>query len=318
LTVRVDAQRKEIGRRLKAYRLGSGLTAEEIARRLHISRAALYRLEAGEIVKLETLDALAQVLDTSLASLLGVGVEYYSKAGAYFERMRQLEGEAERIIAHFNPVSFLVTSADYLRHLRQMLVEALPPVEQADPAALAEIDTVMAILAERKTAPRQPKIISLISVPEIERFLELGLIGRFDLLPLEWRRRRAAARREVEHIIGMFASATSAVELGLIDETMPNVTFQLFQKRDEMVLALSPFRLGEQPNLRHGVATVTEAPEAVALYRRLAADLWRGALRGPRAVARLNEVVARSGGGDEALSARRLTLEAARPRKSRA
>ncbi len=316
--MRVDSKRKEIGRRLRAYRLGSCLTAEEIARRLRISRAALYRLEAGEIVKLETLDALAQVLDTSLGSLLGVGAEYYSKAGAYFERMRQLEEQAERIIAHFNPVSFLVTSADYLHHLRQMLVEALPPGERDDPAARAEIDSVIAILAERKIAPRRPKIQNLISVPEIERFLELGLIGRFDLLPLEWRRRREAARREVEHIIGMFAAAKPGIELGLIDETMPNVTFQLFQKRNEVVLALSPFRLGEQPNLRHGVATVTAAPEAVALYRKLAADLWEDALKGPRAVARLQAVVARSAGNDARLPERRLTLEAARFTKSRA
>lgn len=315
--MRVDAQRKEIGRRLRAYRLGSRLTAEEIARRLRISRAALYRLEAGEIVKLETLDALAQVLDTSLVSLLGVGVEYYSKAGAYFERVRQLEGEAERIVAHFNPVSFLVTSADYLGHLRQMLVEALPPAERDDSAALTEIDKVMAILAERKTAPHRPKIQSLISVPEIERFLELGLIGRFDLPPLEWRCRRAAARREVEHIIAMFAAAQPGIELGLIDETMPNVTFQLFQKRNETVLALSPFRLGEQPNLWHGVATVTAAPEAVALYRKLASDLWDGALKGRRAVSRLNEVVARSASSEPA-TARSLTPEAARLRKSRA
>ncbi len=316
--MRVDSKRKDIGRRLRAYRLGSCLTAEEIARRLRISRAALYRLEAGEIVKLETLDALAQVLDTSLGSLLGVGAEYYSKAGAYFERMRQLEEQAEQIIAHFNPVSFLVTSVDYLRHLHQMLVEALPPGERDDPSARAEIDSVIAILAERKTAPRRPKIQNLISVPEIERFLELGLIGRFDLLPLEWHRRRAAARREVEHIIGMFAAAKPGIELGLIDETMPNVTFQLFQKRNEVVLALSPFRLGEQPNLRHGVATVTAAPEAVALYRKLAADLWDDALKGPRAVARLQAVVGRSAGNDARLPERRLTPEAARFTKSRA
>jgi transcriptional regulator with XRE-family HTH domain len=33
----------EIGDRLRAFRLGSGLSADEIARRLGISRTALYR-----------------------------------------------------------------------------------------------------------------------------------------------------------------------------------------------------------------------------------------------------------------------------------
>ncbi|MBU6508428.1 MAG: helix-turn-helix domain-containing protein, partial [Alphaproteobacteria bacterium] len=103
----MDTRRKEIGRRLKAYRRGSGLKAEEIAHRLNISRSALYRMEAGEIVKIETLDTLAHVLNTSLASLLGVGVEYYPKAGAYFERMRQLEAAADQVIARFMPISFL-------------------------------------------------------------------------------------------------------------------------------------------------------------------------------------------------------------------
>ena len=45
----------EIGDRLKAYRLGSGLSADEIAGRLGISRTALYRFEKGELAKIETI-----------------------------------------------------------------------------------------------------------------------------------------------------------------------------------------------------------------------------------------------------------------------
>jgi len=70
----------EIGKRLKAYRLGRGLTTDEIAERLGISRAAVYRIEGGEVVKTETLERLAAVLETSVASLLGTGVEYYSSS----------------------------------------------------------------------------------------------------------------------------------------------------------------------------------------------------------------------------------------------
>jgi len=48
LAVRYD----DIGNRLKAFRLGSGLSADEIARRAGISRTALYRFEKGELVKI--------------------------------------------------------------------------------------------------------------------------------------------------------------------------------------------------------------------------------------------------------------------------
>ena len=42
----------DIGNRLKAFRLGSGLSADEIATRLGISRTALYRFEKGELAKI--------------------------------------------------------------------------------------------------------------------------------------------------------------------------------------------------------------------------------------------------------------------------
>lgn len=311
----MDLRRKEIGRRLKAYRLGSGLKADEIARRLSISRSALYRMEDGEIVKIETLDALARVLNTSVASLLGVGVEYYPKAGGYFERMRQLEAGADQIIARFMPISFLITTPEYGGHLRQMLVEAVPE-DVSRLQALAEIDTVMAILRERKAAGRQPRIVSLMSAPEVERFLQLGLIGRLDLAPEEQARRRAAARREVEHIIDLVVSPSPNVEVVLIDEILPNMAFQLFQGRKETTLAVTPFRISEMPNIRYGVAIVTAAPEAVALYSKLADDLWTRALKGPRAAARLAQIVARVAGNDDAAE-RRLTPTLSRPRKSR-
>ncbi|MGH7001182.1 MAG: hypothetical protein ACREEA_06715, partial [Stellaceae bacterium] len=93
------------------------------------------------------------------------------------------------------------------------------------------------------------------------------------------------------------------------------MAFQLFQSKKEPVLAVSPFRLSEMPNIRHGVATVTAAPQAVALYEKLTADLWNRALKGPRAAARLAEVIARSADGGTAEM--RLTRAPSRRRKSR-
>ena len=90
MTFRYD----EIGNRLKAYRLGSGLSADEIANQLGISRTALYRFEKGELAKIETIERLAELLGVSIPTLLGVGIEYIPSAVTYFERMRQIEETA--------------------------------------------------------------------------------------------------------------------------------------------------------------------------------------------------------------------------------
>ena len=83
----------EIGQQLRAYRLESGLRAEEIAARLGVSRAALYRYEKGEVIKLDTIQRLAELLKISPLSLLGIGVEYYSRPIGFFERSRQIEAK---------------------------------------------------------------------------------------------------------------------------------------------------------------------------------------------------------------------------------
>src|SRR5258706_409299 len=88
----------DIGHRLKAFRLGSGLSAEEVANRIGISRTALYRFEKGEVVKIDTLEKLAELLEVSLPTLLGVGVEYIPSAVTYFERMRQIQETPQHIV----------------------------------------------------------------------------------------------------------------------------------------------------------------------------------------------------------------------------
>jgi len=64
----------EIGQRLKAFRLASGMSADEIARRIDISRTALYRFERGELAKIETLEKLAELLDVSIPTLLALAL----------------------------------------------------------------------------------------------------------------------------------------------------------------------------------------------------------------------------------------------------
>src|SRR5262245_12048911 len=100
----------DIGNRLKAFRLGSGLSADEIAARLGISRTALYRFEKGELAKIETLEKLAELLLVSVPTLLGVGVEYVASAVSYFERMPQIEEHCEHIIVLAGPIPYLHAS----------------------------------------------------------------------------------------------------------------------------------------------------------------------------------------------------------------
>jgi transcriptional regulator with XRE-family HTH domain len=285
----------EIGERLRAYRMGRGLAAEEVAERLGVSRAAVYRIEAGEIVKIETLDRLANVLETSVSSLLGLGVEYYASAISYFERMRQVEERSEQVIAHFPPLSYLLTSDNYARQLKQTLVEAVPSEDRK--AREAEIDAIIAVLDERKQARnrRHLSVVNFVNMPEIERWLKLGLVGRFNLPQDEVVERRLAARAEIEHLIKLIEREPMGVQIGLIEEPLPNITFQLFRTAERTLLGLSPFRLGgELPNIRTGIAMLTADDEPVKLYEQLVENLWRRAHKGREAAAQLRIVLERS------------------------
>jgi transcriptional regulator with XRE-family HTH domain len=288
----------EIGRRLKAHRLSRGQSADQIAAKLGVSRAAVYRIESGELVKIETLERLAAELHTSLASLLGVSLEYHPTAISYFDRMRQLEEESEQVIAHFPPISYLLTSEGYPVHLKKMLVESMPPGGGDRAETLREVDAVIAILNERKKARalRRLSVVNFVTIPEIERWLKLGVVGRFDLPAAEVAVRRAAARAEVEQLMSLIDAEPMGIQIALLEETLPNITFQLFRRRKSHTsLGLSPFRLGgELPNIRLGLAMVTSDRVAVDLYEKLADDLWHRAHKGADAVNRLQAVIDRS------------------------
>ena len=181
----------DIGNRLKAFRLGSGLSAEEVARQAGISRTALYRSERGELVKLETLEKLADLLGVSITTLLGVGIEYIASAVSYFERMRQIEETAEHITIVAGPISFLLASPAFERTLDTTLRESVPEDLADRDRVFADIARIMEVLRERKATyrTRQPSIVNLMSALEIDRFVRNGMVGRYDL-PEEVRRER--------------------------------------------------------------------------------------------------------------------------------
>jgi transcriptional regulator with XRE-family HTH domain len=276
----------DIGNRLKAFRLGSGLSAEEIAQRLGISRTALYRFEKGELAKIETLESLAELLKVSVPTLLGVGVEYIASAVSYFERMRQIEEIAEHIIVLAGPISYVLASDAFDHALGDVLRESVPDGIGKREPALSQIDELMEVLRQRKETyrRRQPAIVNLISASEMERFLRNGLVGKHDLPDALRRQRRALARAEAEHFTALMENEPIGVQIGIVLDTLPHTSFQIFRQPDRQILALSPFRLGEEPNIRVGVAMITSAPEALALHERMARDLWASALKGPAAV----------------------------------
>ena len=291
MTIRFD----DIGNRLKAFRLGSGLSADEIAERIGISRTALYRFEKGEMAKIETLEKLSELLGVSVPTLLGVGVEYIASAVAFFERMRQLEEVAEHIIVLAGPVSLVLASDAFEATLADVLRESIPDDEEDRDRALDQVDELMDIMRRRKETyrRRQPGILNLISASEIDRFLRNGMVGRLDLPPDVLAVRRACAFNEAEHLARLMEEEPIGVQIGVVAGTLPHASFQIFRQPDRRVLTLSPFRLGEQPNVSVGVGMITSAPEALALHEKTAQDMWRRAQKGPAAARYLRDMMAR-------------------------
>lgn len=285
----------DIGDRLKAFRLGSGLSAEEVAKRIGISRTALYRFEKGEVVKIDTLEKLADLLAVSLPTLLGVGVEYIPSAVTYFERMRQIEETAEHIIVLAGPLSYLLASDAFNATLGELLKESIPDTIEDRARAEAEVEEIITVLRQRKETyrRRQPAVVNLIAASEITRFLINGLVGRLDLPEKVRRERRHIARAEVEHFARVLEDEPIGVQIGIVPETLPHTGFQIFRQPDRQILSLSPFRLGEEPNVRVGVAMITSAPEALALHHKAAEGMWHRALKGAAAAKYLRDLAAR-------------------------
>jgi transcriptional regulator with XRE-family HTH domain len=308
MSVRYD----EIGNRLRAFRLGTNLSVEEIALRLGISRTALYRFENGELVKIETLARLAELLGVSIATLLGVGIEYISSAVSYFERIRQIELTAEHIHVLAAPLPSLLASDHFLAALPEVLIESVSDGTPNRARTLEDVSKLMEILHERRQVylQRRPTIVSLISEPEIDRFLHYGVVGCSRLPARLVEKRRAIARAEVEHLATLIQEQPIGVQMGLLMESLPHSGFHIFRQPNQKMLALSPFRL--VPNVRAGVAMITGAPEALALHERMVNEMWKRALKGPTAANYLRRLIAA-----QDPTATRLTVTTRAPRAAR-
>ncbi|WP_272937859.1 helix-turn-helix domain-containing protein [Xaviernesmea oryzae] len=276
---------EDVGRRLRAFRMGAGLTPEELAARAGVSRAAIYRYESGKPPKVDTLGKIADLLGVSLPTLLGVGVEYIASAISFFERMRQMEEDVDQITVMFGPVSYLLTTDRYDELLPKVLDESIPQDVGDRAAAVREIGALVDILQTRKETfrRRRPNIVSLVSAAELEEFGRVGFIGAYNPPGVKLSERQAAARDEIGNIVRMLREQPIGVQIGVVIDSMPGASFQIFKRADKAQVAVSPFRLGSFANIRVGVATITAAAEAVHLYGGMTDQLWRRSLKGDQA-----------------------------------
>ena len=278
---------ESVGRRLRRHREAAGLTAEEVAREVGVSRALLYRYESGDIVKIAVLERLARIYGTSTPALLGLGSEYITNGTKFFERIQAIEEAADHTTVVFGPIAYLLTSDAYDIDLAQALAE---PTEQEEALSSTELQVLMRALKRRKAAfrYRKPSIVNIVPLAQIIHYLANGLTLRMDLTYAERSARRRSAARQMEHLASLIATPPMGVQIGITRRPLPTAGFQLIRSANRKLLVLSPFRLIQQPNLRYGVAMITEDEEALSLHEMLAARLWESALTGSRAVDEIN------------------------------
>lgn len=284
----------EIGQQLRAYRLESGLRAEEIAARLGVSRAALYRYEKGEVIKLDTIQRLAELLKISPLSLLGIGVEYYNRPAGFFERIRQVEETAEQILQVHGAISYLNTSDAHDAALADAFGEASEGTpDRTGQRAVA--DQLLGILSARKRLYniRKPGIIAMLSAFAIQRLLELGVAGALPLSDRLRRMCREVAAAEVENIANLMEAEPMGLQFGLLSAgAEPGGAFLVFRARDRASLAINPFPPDMPPTATSAVAMVTGADEAMAAHQRVAEANWREAVKGAAAATRVRQILA--------------------------
>ncbi len=283
----------EIGQQLRAFRLESGLRAEEIAARLGVSRAALYRYEKGEVIKLDTVKRLAELLNLSPLTLLGIGVEYYNRPIAYFERLRQAEETADQLLEMGGPLCYLTTSDAYDAVLAEAFDEAAGQLGTDHAKARAESEQILGTLGARKRMynARRPGIICMVSIATVRQTLEIGLADGLVVSDALRRRTQQVAQTEIRRMADLMEAEPMGLQFGLLAGAEPNSLFSVLRGREHVTLAINPFRPDGNPARQTGVAMVTGADEAIAKHQQVAEANWRDALKGATGAARLRRLL---------------------------
>jgi len=286
----------DIGQQLRAYRLESGLRAEEIAARLGVSRAALYRYEKGEVIKLDTIRRLAELLKISPLSLLGIGVEYFSRPVAFQERLRQVEEQADQILMVGGAICYPTTTDAFDGALAEAWTEAADASAERI-AARAAADQMLGLLTARKKlyAARRPTIIAILGEAAISRMLAEGVAPGTSVPERTRQRCLAAARSEAEAIASMMESVPIGLQIGLASGVEPAGSFLVLRGRERAHVVASPFPADTPVQNGIGVSSITAAEEAVSAHQRVAEAAWRDSLKGAVAATRVRELIRAAG-----------------------
>lgn len=284
----------EIGQQLRAYRMESGLKAEEIAARLGVSRAALYRYEKGDVIKLDTVKRLAELLKISPLTLLGIGIEYYSRPIGYIERLRQIEETSDQILQAFGPLCYLTTSDEYDATLALVFEAHAAAKGQETSLARTEAEQVLGTLAARKRmfVARRPSVIGIFTTTAVQRFVTEGIAGTLSLSETLRAKCREIARREVARLAELMESEPIGLQFGLMSGPEPNGPFALLRSRERASLCINPFPTDTPPDAQTGVAMITSAEDALITHQRIAESAWRDAIKGRTAAAEVRRMLA--------------------------
>ncbi|HQT64947.1 MAG: transcriptional regulator [Acidocella sp. 20-57-95] len=288
----------EIGQQLRAYRMESGLKAEEISARLGVSRAALYRYEKGEVIKLDTVNRLAELLKISPLTLLGIGVEYYTKPIGYMERLRQIEETSDQILQVFGPICYLITSDQFDNILAQIFEDQADSMGTERGMARAAAEQLLGVMISRKRmyAVRKPSIIGIFTTTSIQKFLTEGVAGAISTSDRLRNAARDVAAREMELVANLMESEPIGLQLGLMANGEPNGPFTLLRSRERATLAINPFPADALPATQSGVAMITGAEDSVGAHQRVSEIAWRDAIKGAAAAERVRAMIAAARG----------------------
>lgn len=283
----------DIGQQLRAYRMESGMRAEEIAARLGVSRAALYRYEKGEVIKLETIRRLAELLKVSPLSLLGIGIEYFARPGAFHERLRGLEEQADQILIVGGAYSWPITDEAFEGALGEAWTQAV--AAGPDKAAqLSMVEQALGTLTARKRLYQQkrPTVIAVLGESAMARFLAEGVAPGLPVPEATRTRCHEAARREAEALANIMESVPIGLQIGLAAGAQPSAPFMVLRGRERAHVVTAPLAPDLSPSAVAGVAGITAAEEAVAVHQRVAEAMWRDALKGAAAAERVRALIA--------------------------
>ena len=283
----------DIGQQLRAYRMESGMRAEEIAARLGVSRAALYRYEKGEVIKLETIRRLAELLKVSPLSLLGIGIEYFVRPGAFQERLRGLEEQADQILLVGGAYHWTITEEAFEGALAEAWTQAVVAGPERT-AQLSSVEQALGTLTARKRLYQQkrPSVIAVLGESAIARFLAEGVAPGLPVPEATRTRCREAARREAESLAQIMESVPIGLQIGLAAGAQPSAPFMVLRGRERAHVVTAPLPADLPPAAVAGVAGITAADEAVALHQRVAEAMWRDALKGAAAAERVRALLA--------------------------